>query len=140
MTKVCLLVCNHESGFIKCLTMLNNPSIDTPKINKEVDGKYFSGNKFFVKILLPIVNSLAQLEPADNTLGDIWKELGNVYCSIQDIKIYEQFNPLKKHALSSLHLCSKQFQLDIYLFAFFLDAAYGKVATSKEYTNLNAML
>lgn len=139
MAKVCLSVSDHEPGFIKCLTLLNNPLIDTPEINKDVqniinDRDHFTGNQVLIKILRPIVDSLARLERADTTLGDVWKELGIVYCSIQDIEVYEIFEPLKLHALSSLHTRSKQFQLDIYMLAFFLDPVFREVATSKKYT------
>jgi hypothetical protein len=139
MAKVCLGVQSHELGFQKCLDLLLDPLVDTPSMSDAViqvikDRDHFTANQSLVRLLKPVIDAIGNLERADTTLSDIWKELLNVYKSIRDVEVYSRFELFKSHCLNVIQSQTKVFHEEIYVIAFFLHPAYRRVAVSKKHS------
>ncbi|MBW0500190.1 hypothetical protein O181_039905 [Austropuccinia psidii MF-1] len=147
MAKVCVGVQQHEEGFKKCLSMSNNPSVDTPTITKSVvniiqNRDHFTSNQVLVSLLKPVVDSLAQLEQAKTCLSDIWKELIAIYLEIKSIDVYQRYEPFKKHCINILHQRARAVDNVLYIVAFFLHPLYCKIAVSRKHSldNITMMI
>ncbi|OAV96614.1 hypothetical protein PTTG_00808 [Puccinia triticina 1-1 BBBD Race 1] len=139
MAKVCLGVQSHEIGFRKCLELLRDPLVDTPSMTKAVievieDRDHFTGNQTLVCLLKPVVDAIGNLERAETTLADIWKELLDTYKNISEVDVYTRFEPFKVHCLDVIHAQTKVYHEEIYIVAFFLHPAYRRVAVSKKHS------
>jgi hypothetical protein len=141
MAKVAMSVESHEKGFQNCLAMLRDNSVPTPSINKNIivaieNRDHFTSNSILVKLLRPIVNAIGQLEKANTSVGDIWKEIGTVYQQLLaiDLSSYPRFEPFKAHCLQVLHEHAKLFNEPIYIIGFFLNPMFRQVAVSKAFT------
>ncbi|MBW0509501.1 hypothetical protein O181_049216 [Austropuccinia psidii MF-1] len=147
MGKVCLGVQQHEEGFKKCLSMSNNPSVDTPTITNSVvniiqNCDHFTSNQVLVSLLKPVVDSLAQVEQGKNFLSDIWKELIAIYLETKSINVYQQYEPFKKHCINILHQRARAINNVLYLVAFFVHPLYCKIAVSRKHSldNITMMI
>ena len=142
MAKVCLGVQMHEAGFQKCLELLLDPLVNTPTIPNNVveaikNRDHFTANQTLVSLLTPIINAIANLESAETTLANIWKELLIAQKTIQDIDVYTCFEAFKIHCLGTLESQTKVYHDNVYVFAFFLHPKYRRVAVSKKHSLLD---
>ncbi|KAH9825116.1 hypothetical protein DFH28DRAFT_877927, partial [Melampsora americana] len=141
MAKVCLCVEEHELGFRRCVAMLNDRTINTPAINKNIQSivdnrDHFTSNQVLVKVLRPVVDAIARLECANSTVGDVWLELATVYCQLQkiDLHMYSRFTNFKQDCLNVLHQRSKMYEGNIYIIGFFLNPSCRQIAVSREFS------
>ena len=120
-------------GFQHCLSLCQNPTLDTPELSDSSkpptptlqsvirDADHHCSNKYMLLLIKPIVDAIGRLERKDSHLGQIWENLIIIYREVKKADLPYRLEEFRIFTLAAIQTrAQKFFDEDIYYIALFL--------------------